>query len=80
MHLERCDVLDGPQAHRITGSQHMGLRLLQERAGDEHDRTANIGSSGAISTEVKGESDTGGVCTVMKWACYVYMLNLYVWV
>lgn len=66
MHLEGRDVPDGPQAHRITGSQHMGLRLLQERAGDERDRTANIGSSGAISTEVKGGSDTAGVCTVMK--------------
>lgn len=80
MHLEGRDVPDGPQAHRITGSHHMGLRLLQERAGDERDRTANIGSSGAISTEVKGGSDTAGVCTVMKWGCYVYMLNLYVWI
>lgn len=66
MHLEGRDVPDGPQAHRITGSQHMGLRLLQERAGDERDRTANIGSSGVISTEVKGGSDTARVCAVMK--------------
>lgn len=38
MHLEGRDVPDGPQAHRITGSQHMGLWLLQEGAGDGHDR------------------------------------------
>lgn len=79
MHLEGRDVPDGPQAHRITGSQHMGL-LLQEGAGDERYRAASIGFNGAISTEIKGGSDTAGACTMMRWGCYVYMLNLYVWI
>lgn len=65
MHLEGRDVPDGPQAHRITGSQHMGL-LLQEGAGDERYRAASIGFHGAISTEIKGGSDTAGACTVMR--------------
>lgn len=65
MHLEGRDVPDGPQAHRITGSQHMGL-LLQEGAGDERYRAASIGFNGAISTEIKGGSDTAGACTVMR--------------
>lgn len=76
MLLEGRNVPDGLQAHRITGSQHMGLRLLQEGGGDEYDHAACIESTEAISTEVKGESDTAGAYTVMKWGCYVYMLNL----
>lgn len=65
MHLEGRDVPDGPQAHRITGSQHMGL-LLQEGAGDERYCAASIGFNRAISTEIKGGSDTAGACTVMR--------------
>lgn len=66
MHLEGHNVPDGLQAHRITGSQHMGLWLLQEGAGDEYDRAACIESTEAISTEVKGGSDIAGAYTVMK--------------
>lgn len=76
MHLEGRDVPDGPKAHRITGSQHMGLQSLQEGAGDERSRAASIGSTGATSTEGKGRSDTAGVCTVINedaaftwWTC-----------
>lgn len=80
MHLEGRRVPDGPQARRITGSQHMGLQLLQEGAGDERYRAAGVSCTGAFSMEAEGETDTAGVCMVIEWVCYVYMLNLYAWI
>lgn len=77
MHLQGRDVPDGLQAHRITGSQHMGLRLLQQGAGDERCRAASVRPAGAFSTEVKAGSDTVGSCIVTEQVCYVHMLNLY---
>lgn len=53
MHLQGRDVPDGPRAHWITGSQHMGLRLLQEGAGVEHCRAASVTATGALATEVE---------------------------